>query len=427
MRRTIILVAVMGVAVLLASGVALAQQDRTSPDSQNQTDSDRGQRVTEHLPRQILVKFARGTSASSIAEAHRRNGGEELRTIQGIGVRVVRVPEGQEQAFVRRYEDDPRVEFAELDGAYEATYTANDPRVTDQWQYNNTAQTGGKNDADIDAFEAWEINSGSSSVPIAILDTGIDQSHEDLKSKIAKNSNYSPSRTVDDRYGHGTHVAGSAAAATNNSTGVAGTCPDCNLYNVKVLGDTGGGSDSSVANGITWSADNGAKVVNMSLGGGGSNTLQLAVDYAWNKGVVLVAAAGNDDVSNLAYPAAYDKVIAVASTDNKDLKSSFSNYGSWVDVAAPGSSILSSAPDQLNIIWKRGVKYGTISGTSMAAPHVAGVAGLVWSTNGTSNQDVRTKVEASIEDKTVLASGNDGVNWAKARINACKAVGGSSC
>ena len=334
---------------------------------------------------------------------------------------MVRVPEGQEQEFVSRYEADPRVEFAELDGTYEATYTADDPRVKDQWQYNNA------NDADIDAFEAWNISSGSSSIPIAILDTGIDQSHEDLKSKIAKNTNHSRSSTVDDRYGHGTHVAGSAAAATNNSTGVAGTCPDCNLYNVKVLGDTGSGSDSSVANGTTWSADNGAKVVNMSLGGSGSNTLQLAVDYAWNKGVVLVAAAGNDDVSSRQYPAAYDKVIAVGSTDKNDLKSSFSNYGSWVDVAAPGSSILSSAPDQLNIIWKRGVKYGTISGTSMAAPHVAGVAGLVWSTNGTSNQDVRTKVEGSIKDKTVLASGNDGTNWAKARINACEAVGGASC
>src|SRR6185436_6537880 len=135
-----------------------------------------------------------------------------------------------------------------------------DPRAVEQWQYNNTGQTGGTPDADIDAYEAWDLTTGSSGVAIAILDTGVDQSHEDLKSKLAKNVSFVRGSPVEDRYGHGTHVAGIAAAATNNRIGVAGTCPSCAIYNVKVLGDDGAGAWSDIARGITWAADNDAKV-----------------------------------------------------------------------------------------------------------------------------------------------------------------------
>lgn len=383
-----------------------------------------GQVPATFTPAEILVQFRPGTPANAIAALHRQNGGQALETIPGIGVQVVRVPLGQEAARVAAYTRNPNVVFAELNGFYEAIGASNDSLVGKQWQYDNTGQTGGAVDADIDAYEAWDVTGGSSAVAIAVLDTGIDQSHEDLKAKIAKNRNFTTSKTVDDKYGHGTHVAGSAAAVTNNSKGVAGTCRSCVLYNAKVLGDNGSGAWSWIANGIVWSADNGAKVINMSLGGSsGSSTVEAAVNYAWSKGVVVTAATGNSGTSDPSYPAFYEEVVAVAATDHVDQKPSWSNFGSWVDVAAPGASILSTAPDHSNRIWGRGVKYGTISGTSMAAPHVAGVAGLVWSTPlcaAGDNVCVRDRIESSSD--AVLGTGT---LWTWGRVNACSAVGGA--
>lgn len=366
---------------------------------------------------ELLVKFRQGASAASIADAHRRNGGTVERVISGIGVQVVRVPAGAEQARAAGYRANLSVEFAEVNGLWEAHALPNDPLVGSQWQYQNA------NDADIDASEAWGITTGSASVAIAILDTGIDASHEDLAAKITKVVNFTISPSSDDLYGHGTHVGGSAAAASNNSKGVAGTCQQCVLYNVKVLDDTGSGAWSWVASGITWAADNGAKAINMSLGGSsGSATVESAINYAWGKGVVIVASAGNSGTSNPSYPAFYANVIAVASTTSVDQKSSFSNFGSWVDVAAPGSSILSTAPDHPNVIWGTGVKYGTISGTSMASPHVAGVAGLVWSTNlcaGGNASCVRSRIQNNAD-----AISGTGTFWTYGRVNANKAVAG---
>jgi len=402
-------------AFVLALGLAVTSIDRNLAIAQG---------PPEFVAGEILVKFKPGTPGHVAADIHRQNGGAMRDLIPGIEVHVTQVPPGQENARIAAYRRNPNVEYAELNGLYYAIFTPNDPRVGDQWQYNNTGQTGGTPDADIDAFEAWDKTKGNTAVAIAILDTGIDQSHEDLKAKIAANVNFSSSSTVDDKYGHGTHVAGSAAAITNNSKGVAGTCPDCVLYNVKVLSDNGSGSWSGIANGIGWAADNGAKVINMSLGGSsGSKTVEDAVNYAWNKGVVIVAAAGNDGTSNPTYPAFYTNVIAVAATDHNDKKASFSNYGSWVDVAAPGVNILSTAPDHNNRIWVRGVKYGTISGTSMATPHVAGVAGLVWSLTGTGSCSTNSCVRSKIEDNADNISGT-GTFWAKGRVNACKSVGG---
>lgn len=402
MRKIILLLATMVLALLLASGVALSQQ---VPPAEG------------FVPGEVLVKFEPGTPASAIAEAHRQNRGEVIETIPRIGVQVVSVSPGQELARAAAYERNPNVLYAEVNGLYQAVAATSDSRVNEQWGYNNTGQTGGTDDADIDAFEAWDANKGNATVAIAVLDTGIQASHEDLQGKVTKAANFTDSSTVDDIRGHGTHVAGSAAASTNNGMGVAGTCPDCSLYNGKVLGDSGSGAYSWIAQGITWSADNGAKVINMSLGGSSaSSTLQDAVNYAWGKGVVVVAAAGNSGSSTPFYPAAYENAIAVGATDHKDAKASYSNYGSWVDVAAPGSDILSTTVDG---------GYATKNGTSMATPHVAGVAGLVWSTSLGTNSEVRKQIESSAADRTVLAG--IGPDWSKARINACTAVGGTNC
>jgi subtilisin family serine protease len=222
--------------------------------------------------------------------------------------------------------------------------------------------------------------------------------------------NYTDSPEDGDVHGHGTHVAGSVAALTDNQKGVSGTCPGCTLYDVKVLDDAGSGAYSWISEGIIWAADNGAKVINMSLGGRtGSSTVRSAIDYAWGKGVVVVAAAGNDGTSAHAYPAAYNNVLAVGATDNRDSKASFSNYGSsWVDVAAPGVGILSTTVDGA---------YGTKSGTSMATPHVAGEAGLIWSKTDLCDEADNACVRNQIESTADPVSGT-GTYWDKGRINA---------
>jgi thermitase len=398
-----------------------------SSDSQGKKGAAAPPEEEEYAPEEILVKFKDGASGTKKQEVHAKKGGRVKETIPAIDVQVVDVESGKEKAKAKEYKDDPNVEFAEVNGVYEAVQTIsspNDPKVSDQWQYKNPKYIT-PHKGDIDAYEAWSGGTvgsrsnwdggttGSSSVAIAILDTGIKEDHEDLTGKVTKRTNFTDSSTNGDVVGHGTHVAGSAAALTNNKKGVAGTCPGCALYNVKVLGDTGSGYYSWMAQGITWATDNGAKVINMSLGGtSSSSTLQSAIDYAWSKGVVVVAAAGNDNTYVQFYPAAYDKVIAVGATDNADAKASFSNYGSsWVDVAAPGDSILSTTVDG---------GYGLKSGTSMATPHVAGEAGLIWSKSGLCAATDSTCVRNRIESK---ADPTSGTYWAKGRVNANGGVG----
>ena len=171
----------------------------------------------------------------------------------------------------------------------------------------------------VQAPQAWDVTTGSGEVNIAILDTGIDLDHPDLAAKIVSSINFGDSPNADDSYGHGTHCAGIAAASTNNGVGVAGLGYDSTLMNVKVLRDNGSGYYSWVANGITWAADNGAEVISLSLGGSSaSSTLENAINYAWDKGVVIVTAAGNNGNSNPFYPAYYANCIAVAGTDAND-------------------------------------------------------------------------------------------------------------
>jgi thermitase len=187
--------------------------------------------------------------------------GQVEQTIPGIGVRVVNVLIGRERSSVAAYERNPSVSYAEVNSFYRVTDHGDphDLRVGEQWQYNSTGQTGGAEDSDIDAFGAWHVTRGSAAVAIAILDTGIDRIHENLQDRIVENYNFTKSKTVDDKYAHGTHVAGRAAAVTGDEIGVAGTCPNCVLYN-------GSGPLSSVAKGIRWAADNGAEEVNMTFG-----------------------------------------------------------------------------------------------------------------------------------------------------------------
>lgn len=226
----------------------------------------------------------------------------------------------------------------------------------------------------IDTEKGWTINKGSEQITVGIVDTGVDLNHPDLKDQLVGgynivNENAEP---LDD-VGHGTHVAGVVGALVNNNLGVAGMSWYNRIMPVKVLDETGAGSTYSVAQGIIWATDNGAKVINLSLGNyAEANFLHDAIKYAYDHDVVIVAASGNDNTEQPGYPAAYPEVFAVGATDANKSKASFSNYGDYIDVAAPGVNIASTYPHN---------QYAALSGTSMASPHVTALAALIRSVN----------------------------------------------
>jgi len=230
------------------------------------------------------------------------------------------------------------------------------------------------NISDIQATTGWNLSKGTEDVIIAVLDTGVQLDHPDLSNRLLEGYNVNDSSTnSNDDFGHGTHVAGIIGATVNNDEGVAGVSWYNKILPVKVLNNTGAGSTYSVAQGIIWATDHGAKVINMSLGNYASaDFLHEAIQYAYNHDVVLVAASGNDNTSRPGYPAAYSEVFAVGATNNKRERASFSNYGDYIDVVAPGDSIASTYI---------GGQYASLSGTSMASPHVAALAGLIRTLN----------------------------------------------
>ncbi|MCB0212114.1 MAG: S8 family serine peptidase, partial [Anaerolineae bacterium] len=242
---------------------------------------------------------------------------------------------------------------------------------TDAFSYNETIRY---NLEKVEAEQAWASCSQGQGITVAVVDTGIDLDHPDLQANLVSGKSFvSGTSSPDDDAGHGTHVAGVVAGIANNS-GIIGVAPKASLMPVKVLDSNGSGSIYDVVDGIEWATDNGANVINMSLGSVSySSILEDAVDYAHDRGVLIVAAGGNcgDTFYFLngcsyqdqpVYPGADGDVMAVASTDSNDNQSSFSNEGSYIEIAAPGSSIYSTYPSGT---------YATLSGTSMATPHVA--------------------------------------------------------
>lgn len=382
--------------------------------------SAQNENSNDHMPGQVLVKFKDGIPQHVIDAETRKQNGKVAGKIDKLNVLVLKVPPKAEEKVATALSQNPNVEYAELDYVAQASMTVNDPYFSDQWGLLNTANPG----ADIHVTTAWDTTMGKGTI-VAILDTGVSKNHPDLSSQVIGRTDFTGSATDDDVYGHGTHVGGIVAAITNNSMGVAGVCPDCRLLSVKVLNDSGLGAYSWIANGITWAADNQAKVINMSLGGSQkSTTLENAVKYAWGKGVVVVAAAGNSGNQSKTYPGAYTNAVAVAATDNQDKKAYFSEYGSWVDVAAPGVSIYStwndntSASDPVPVCNSTTECYKYASGTSMSTPMVSGVVALIWSTGkyATASQ-VRSRLEVTA-DKIP----GTGTYWSAGRINAANAM-----
>ncbi|MHA6483748.1 S8 family peptidase [Paenibacillus sp. strain BS8-2] len=244
----------------------------------------------------------------------------------------------------------------------------------------------------IGAEHGWAVSKGDEGVIIAVLDTGVQSNHPDLSDKLISGTNIiDSSASPNDDVGHGTHVAGIIGASVNNGEGVAGVSWYNKIMPVKVLDSSGAGSTYSVAQGIIWAVDHGAKVINMSLGNyAQADFLHDAIKYAYERDVVLIAASGNDNTDRPGYPAAYPEVFAVAATTNNKEKASFSNYGDYIDVAAPGDSIASTYP---------GSQYAALSGTSMASPHVAALAGLIRSVNpDLTNEEVMEIMRSSAQD-----------------------------
>ncbi|MEX1030521.1 MAG: S8 family peptidase [Paenibacillaceae bacterium] len=222
--------------------------------------------------------------------------------------------------------------------------------------------------------EGWGISKGNDNIIIAVLDTGVDLNHPDLQGRLVDGLNIiQPEQAPSDDVGHGTHVTGVISATVNNLEGVAGMTWYDKVMPIKVLDQSGAGTTYSVAQGIIWATDHGAKVINMSLGNyAQAEFLHDAVRYAYDRDVVLIAASGNDNTDQPGYPAAYPEVFAVAATDQQQQRAPFSNYGDYIDIAAPGVSIASTYPDN---------QYAALSGTSMASPHVAALAALIRSVN----------------------------------------------
>ncbi len=373
------------------------------------------------VPDEVLVKFEPGADPGATARAV---GARLHDRIPALDVYVLKVPAGAVEGTVLALSHNTQVEYAEPNGIATAFVVPNDTYVTSYYPSSHSGNVLQWAWAKVQAYAAWDITTGTG-VRVAVVDTGIDNSNPELPAVVAQKDFINNDSNAEDDNGHGTHVAGTIGALTNNGEGVAGANWSVSLLAAKVLNASGSGSYSAVANGITWAADNGAKAINLSLGGYlPSSTLKSAVDYAWKKGAVLACAAGNDGMNWKLYPAAYANCIAVAATDENDNKASFSNYGSWVDVAGPGVRILSTMPNStvyLNTQYGYYQNFDVLNGTSMATPHVAGLAGLVWASGicGTpgSASCVRNRIE-STADKIA----GTGTYWKWGRVNYLKAV-----
>jgi len=411
-----------------------------------------GQQV-EYLEGEIAVILNPNVGKSDVLPLLQSHGATIRRDFDKLGWGLIELPDTVDVlSLAAELKRNPMIEAAEPNMVIRAHFNPNDPYYQDghQWALKNTGQSppGGTSDADIDAPEAWNITRGSSSIIIAILDSGIPMvsgslSHPDLNDagKFILGPDYidSPPDGVRDGLGHGTHVTGIASAETNNGTGIAGVAGNCKVMVIQVFNANGGGSWEAFRDGVEYAADNGADVINFSGGGRSSSpTGELAVQYAYNHGVVLIASSGNNN-SYIGWPAAYStsysNVIAVGATQYEDLRASYSNYGSQLNVVAPGGAFDGGYPVDAGDIYSTmpnytvtlngspyyaSQNYGYLPGTSMAAPHVSGLAGLILSLNSSLTPvQVRKTIELSADDKG--AAGRDNY-YGYGRINANKAV-----
>lgn len=381
----------------------------------------------EYVQGQVCVILQHGKVAADIISSVGTFEGKMTRQFDKLGWGLVEFPDSLDiLSVITELVKNPSILVAEPNLVDHIRYETNDQYYQDghQWALKNTGQgpPAGTNDADIDANDAWNVTIGSSNVIIGILDSGIPMlngslSHSDLDdpNKILLGADLvNDGEGVRDLYGHGTHVAGIASAETNNSTGIAGVAGGCRVLVVQVSNSYGSISHASFRDGVIYAVDNGARVVNYSAGGSPSSTKEQGVSYANDNNVVLVASSGNENGAvswPAAYSTSYPNTVAVGATDHNDQRASYSNYGASLNVVAPGgyggsfdaNDIYSTTPNytfNLGSWYGISQNYGYMAGTSMAAPHVSGIAALMLSVNPSlTAAQVRNIIQQKADDK----------------------------
>jgi len=379
-------------------------------------------KIMKYVPDQILVTFKDNITDSVKAQVHKNLGALGVRDSYGKFYQVVTVREGSVEEIVKAYSQSPFVEYAEPDYLRFACFTPTDEFYSYQWNF-----------CQINLPLAWNKSTGSG-VTVAVIDTGVNPNGEDdFGGRLIQGHNFV--RNTDDftdDNGHGTHVSGTVGEETNNLIGCAGIAFNANILAVKVLNRRGVGSSSNIVDGIRWAADNGADVINMSLGAStGSTTEENAINYAYDKGVVICAASGNDGANQVGYPAAYENCIAVGATRYDKKLAPYSNTGDALDIVAPGGDTSvdqngDGNPDGIlqetfsRRLFTYNWDYYFFQGTSMASPHVAGVVALILSLHPTyTPEQVRNAIQTSAQD--LGASGWD-TQYGWGLVNAYEAL-----
>ena len=338
------------------------------------------------IPGEVIVRFQPHVSALGAEASLHAKGLQPLEmSAKGSMLRLQVLP-GQEAETIAQLMARGDVEFASYNHRVQAVETPNDPAFSQQWALQK-----------IEASAAWDIYSGGTNVIIAVIDSGADLNHPDLQANLVPGWDFVNNDSLpDDDHGHGSHVAGITAAVGNNGIGITGVNWRAKIMPLKMLDASGNGSTYDLAQAVYYAVDHDARVINMSLGAPGSAwpcdwpEVEAAFNYAVNHGVLLVVASGNDGQLGVNCPGAYEQAMAVGSTTATDTRSYFSNYGPRLDIVAPGSSIYSTFYSG---------SYTTMSGTSMATPHVAGLAALLWSFAPALNaNEVRNFIQNSADD-----------------------------
>jgi subtilisin family serine protease len=362
------------------------------------------------VPGRILVKPKAALSETNLIAKLKSHGATNHVLLPQSGVHVVAVSEDQADATIASLRKDPEIEFAERDYIAQTAFVPNDPYVVSgaEWQL-----------ARIQADQAWDITAGSTDVVVAVLDSGINAAVPDLAGQVLPGYDFvSNDADPADDFGHGTAVAGVIAATGNNGIGVAGVAFGCRLLPVKVVDSSGYATYSTIVQGIHYAVDHGARIINLSVAGDASSSaLQDAVNYAWGSNVIVVASAGNNGNNTPQYPAACAHVVGVSATEPNDTLASFSSYGSYITLSAPGDNIWTTQRTPDNPI-------GSWAGTSFSSPIVAAVAALVASENPSlSNDQIVSILKQNADD---LGGRGYDTSFGYGRVNAFRAVSAAS-
>ena len=367
------------------------------------------QAPTSYADGELVVRFRTDVPNVMLASARLSASLQTIDSIETLDLELVSVEPGKEAELINELSANPLVAYVGPNYLAHIAGEPNDPAWWRQWDMSQ-----------IQATDAWDLTTGTNLV-IAVVDTGVDLTHSELSGKLVQGYDFvNGDDAPQDDHGHGTHVAGVAAAAGNNGIGIAGVSWGASIMPLKVLDAHGDGTYFDIIQAIQYAADHGAKVINLSLGGSQADPNLLdAVEYAEEKGCLVVAATGNQGGAVL-YPAAYEDAFSVAATSDRQTRPSYSNYGAGTDIAAPGGTesagIYSLSP---------GGGYTTMYGTSMAAPHVSGLAALVWSLSPSLSP---AEVAGIIEDTAskVGVESYDSAGWNEelghGEINAAAAV-----